>query len=35
MEINISLLRCSVEYFCDDEDDEACDVNDKEMLALK
>jgi len=32
MERNISLLSCSVSYFCNDEVDEACSVDDKGIL---
>ena len=35
IERNISLLSCSVSYFCNDEDDEACDVDDKGISELK
>lgn len=35
MERNISLLSCSVSYLCNDEDDEACDVDDPGILQLK
>jgi hypothetical protein len=35
MERKISLLLCSVSHFCNDIDDEACNVDDKGTLDLK
>jgi hypothetical protein len=35
VERNMSLLSCSVSYFCNDEDGEEWDVDDKGILELK